>query len=390
MQQQLYCKNFIVGLLGILLFNALFFTGLYIYDPLQLFHKSYFTNNVRLHTNMREQAAGIINNYDFDSVILGSSMLENTSASLVQDYFKTQQVEIGKVANLSISGSDFSIRQRVLTHLFNKKHVNTVFYSIDYLLDTAEYDLRTNYLYDGNPLNDFRAYLNQKYMNCYLRWSDSDACLGADNSLDRPVAWFDQPRFVRNFGGKDSWVNEYDYFQISRAIGHIIDTSDNLKAKTPSPRKEADEQAFREFITGSLNSGLFEFAKDYQDTKFYLIFPPYSRIQYAIWAQWDTLLFERYLQVLRYVVSASSQYPNVKVYGFDNESFLDDIANYKDLVHHSEPYNQQIFKLVSEGKNELTPSNIEDYISQITALANHYDLHADARYFKEQLGDRLK
>ena len=29
---------------------------------------------------MRLQAAGVINNFDFDSVVFGSSMLENTSA----------------------------------------------------------------------------------------------------------------------------------------------------------------------------------------------------------------------------------------------------------------------------------------------------------------------
>ena len=52
--------------------------------------------------NMRQQAAGIINNYEFDSIILGTSMLENTSA-------KEADEKLGsKFMNISLSGSNFT------------------------------------------------------------------------------------------------------------------------------------------------------------------------------------------------------------------------------------------------------------------------------------------
>jgi hypothetical protein len=51
---------------------------------------------------MRQQAAGIINNYEFDSIILGTSMLENTSAKEAGEKLG------GKFMNISLSGSNFT------------------------------------------------------------------------------------------------------------------------------------------------------------------------------------------------------------------------------------------------------------------------------------------
>lgn len=59
-------------------------TLLYIYDPLMLYHKPYFRKET-FSTDMRVQAKAIIDNYDFDSIIIGSSILENTSAKEAND-----------------------------------------------------------------------------------------------------------------------------------------------------------------------------------------------------------------------------------------------------------------------------------------------------------------
>ncbi|MWV62049.1 hypothetical protein DCO58_06300 [Helicobacter saguini] len=53
------------------------FILLYLYDSLQLFHKPFLRDETFFH-DLRSQNPGIIKNYDFNSVILGTSMLENT------------------------------------------------------------------------------------------------------------------------------------------------------------------------------------------------------------------------------------------------------------------------------------------------------------------------
>ncbi|EAI0653527.1 hypothetical protein E0287_07960, partial [Campylobacter coli] len=97
---------------------------LYIYDPLQLYHKPFFRNTT-FSSDIRIQAAGVINNYNFDSVILGSSMLENTSTKEANDKLD------GKWVNLSLSGSYLNERNIIMKYLFEKKNIYQIIYSLD-------------------------------------------------------------------------------------------------------------------------------------------------------------------------------------------------------------------------------------------------------------------
>ncbi|MWV61863.1 hypothetical protein DCO58_07290 [Helicobacter saguini] len=72
-----YKKFVILGILVPCVNLLLLILLLYIYDPLQVFHKPFFRETTFL-SDMRVQNRGIIKNYDFNSVILGTSMLENT------------------------------------------------------------------------------------------------------------------------------------------------------------------------------------------------------------------------------------------------------------------------------------------------------------------------
>src|SRR5574344_433334 len=80
----------------IIILQTILFTYIYYYDPMQIFHKSYITKDLHLHGNMRQQAAGIINNFEFDSIILGTSMLENTSS------FEASKIVGGNFVNISL------------------------------------------------------------------------------------------------------------------------------------------------------------------------------------------------------------------------------------------------------------------------------------------------
>lgn len=70
---------------------------------------------VTLHPNMRFQAAGIANIYDFDSIILGTSMLENTSSADCNEKIG------GTFVNVSLSGSNYFERSIVLNYFLHKK-----------------------------------------------------------------------------------------------------------------------------------------------------------------------------------------------------------------------------------------------------------------------------
>ncbi|MCH5337055.1 MAG: hypothetical protein J1D99_06555, partial [Campylobacter sp.] len=80
-------------------------TLLYIYDPLMLYHKPYF-NRPLTFKNMRVQDKFLIDNYDFDSIIIGSSMLQNTSAKEAGDKLGFKW--------MNLSDSDLGFNERIV------------------------------------------------------------------------------------------------------------------------------------------------------------------------------------------------------------------------------------------------------------------------------------
>ncbi|PID29736.1 MAG: hypothetical protein CSB55_01190 [Candidatus Cloacimonadota bacterium] len=103
-------KNIIIFFGSVLLFSILFFGTLFLFDPINVFgnrkNPDYFLTG-----NMRFLAFGIINSQDFDSVILGSSLLVNTSSRETVQYLE------GKFINISATGSDFFERAIILKYV---------------------------------------------------------------------------------------------------------------------------------------------------------------------------------------------------------------------------------------------------------------------------------
>ncbi|ELV8017581.1 hypothetical protein QND80_001710, partial [Campylobacter jejuni] len=75
--------------------------------------------------DMRMQARGLILYKDFDSAIIGTSMLENTSAK------EANKKLGGNWINLSLGGSTFALRAVILDYLFKHKDIKNIIYSLD-------------------------------------------------------------------------------------------------------------------------------------------------------------------------------------------------------------------------------------------------------------------
>lgn len=64
----------------------------------------------------------------------------------------------------------------------------------------------------------------------------------------------------------------------------------------------------------------------------------------------------------------------LKIYGFNNLNFTDDIANYKDLTHYSEKINSLMLKMISNKKGLLTPQNVNNYIEKVSLKAKNFNI----------------
>lgn len=375
MQYKVIVMTFILTVLVVSLF---FFGVLFYNDPLKIFHKPWKYEKY-LQRNMRSQAAGIINNWEYDSIILGTSMLENTSAKEASDTLG------GKFINISLSGSDFFERSIVLSYALKKKQIRKVIYSLD---DEGLVEARKSapsyrlekwaYLYDNNPFNDFKVYINNSFIKCLFSTSSKKQCMGFRVDLDRPNAWYKWRK--DKFGGVDNWFKQK---LTPRIVQYLEPISTAIHEKINSD-VVMDKQLYHhiKMLHNYLDSYLLALVKQYPQTEFIFILPPYSMAKYAIDAQHHAPLFYRYKEAIQYLVQQSSNYANMNIYAWGNEDFVRQLENYKDLRHYHVRQNTWMLKQIKSHDGLLTPQNVELYISEFTKYALEYNLTI--------LGDKLE
>ncbi len=370
MRYQKGVKTFAISSLVII---SILLSILFVYDPLRIFHKPWLYRSY-LQPNMREQALGIIKNFDFDSIIIGSSVLENTSSK------EASQKLGGTFVNISLAGSSYYERSIVLKYLFARKEIKGIIYSLDSggLFGTStegkgNYATSNwSYLYDDNPFNDIEIYLNNKYAKCLLHSLSKRRCMGRVVDMDRPSAWYKYPVNASKFGGLKHWFNPNDDYRVKSAyqnILNIIEAVENGEVSNAKDSKKKERASIK-----YLNQNILRFASSHPSTTFYLLLPPYSRLDNALLVQYHKSAYQRWQTSLRYLVAMSHKYKNIKIYGWGSEPFIDDMSNYKDRFHYSHKINSWILDAIASDKGRLTNSNIKQYIDVFTKKSMDFNL----------------
>ena len=358
LQKKLSPKQFIFGVCLIPLPVVVVLFGiLWLYDPLQLFHKPIFRETT-FFGDMRLAARGIIRYYDFDSVILGTSMLENTSAKEAGEKLG------GKWVNLSLSGSAYNERAVILEYLFKHKKPQKIIYSLEsFTIDSIKDSSRFDYLYDENPLDDFKIYLNDKFMSCALEWKKSANCIGR-RDLEELLKWSNHEDLKILFGGFEKWL-KYGKKETIAMLKNIKDTPFVVK------KDNFDLEKQRSYI----QTYVLDFVAENPQTQFYFIVPTYSRLSYRIGSDnFDNKVFYNRALNLKWFVQELEKYPNAKIYGFDTLDYADDIANYRDFTHYNVDMNSLHLDSIKQGKHILDSNNIDSYLKTMEDKIKNYDL----------------
>lgn len=372
MKQMSPSFNTHIRLFGLLLLIPILtlVTAMLVYDPLQLF----FRHQDKLNTNMRWQNAGIFRHHlnKFDAVIFGTSVFEASSANEASKLFHE------KFANLSVTASDYYERYLMLSSLLKKKQIKTVIYSLD---DVYRYQRKGYatfpidswaFLYDDNKLNDLQIYLNAHYLTCLSQWSTSPKCAGEATTLDKPNDWSGQESQTIRFGGLANWLSAKNDPQVNYDLKTILNYADAIRHNHPIDTTYYAQATVlaRQYV----DDYLLTLIKRYPKTNFKLIFPPYSRARFAMWHQFDHNSAMIHHDIVRYLVTVSRDYPNMQVYGFEDHEYLDDLANYKDLVHYHPSINSRVQHAIAKQQGLLTQQNVDAYLDTAKDRALKFDL----------------
>jgi len=336
---------------------------------------------------MRFQSAAIINKFEFDSAIVGTSMAENFNANEANDKLG------GIFQNLSLAGSLLKERNILLSYFLSQKNVKSIIISID-----GASDIQRNmgipidtwsFLYNKNHLDDFSLYLNRKYspyISCHSIFKSpiSNFVFG-DCPIDRTrkeienlTEWQSNPDYNSRFGGLEKWLENRENRQVSKSIESINKASDFIQQNDFHDDIESEKY----YDSAQFSKNIKPLIKKHPKTKFILFFPPYSIFRYAIDAQTNSSRFFQYKNLVESVILETEMHSNAEVYWFGDKDFISDLANYKDLTHYKSFYNSVFLDHFQHKTSIIDVNNYKELLSDLESRANAVDLIDFAKKFK--------
>lgn len=304
-------------------------------------------------TKKEYQSIGTIRNFNYDSLLLGSSTAENFNNRWFDEAF-------GAVTIKAIKSSGITAQlDYYLTQAFEEREIKNIFYSLDLFAlggdPEAEFpdESMPLYLYDKNPFNDINYVLNKDVI-----FEDIPYML-AETFLDD----YDE-------GASYNWA-QYKTFGTAEALAHYDRPAEAAPMKT--------EDQYKAVVDANI-ALLKKQALAHPDTTFYFFYPPYS----LLW--WDNMSRTGELSQVLYAAEASAEAllscPNVKLYYFQNDtSIIYDLDLYMDPVHFTADINHYMVTQMQQDNYRLTPQNYSDCLENMRKLVRDIEEKEIKKYF---------
>jgi len=325
-------------------------------DPLQHYRRA--TLYHPLWGNERYYNPGFVKHYDYDCIIIGTSMVENFIPSEVGRRLSARVL----LAPLS-GGSPYEEHVLLNTALRTGK-VKAVIWG----LDLSEFGrgmkrLRHGpgsfpfYLYDGNPFNDYQYLMNIDVLlkDCWDALAANLPGGKANRALDVDSVhfWGDQFRFSR----ETTLRNWQEPQREHRAL-----------LETNRPRLDSMESDF--------DANVIPLVERHPEVQYYFFHPPYSILY---WINADKYRLGTFLEFKRYVFSRTRGLQNVKVFDFQDIGDITlNLDNYKDYSHYSPDVSKFIIDAISKNQYLVTDDNAEEKISRIESQVRRFTDSLDA------------
>lgn len=343
--------------LSLLIFSLIAIVGgVILVDPFEIYHQATafippITNSTQSYSN-----AGIAKSYEYDSVIIGSSMTENFVPS------QLDRLLGGQFIKLCINGGSPFNHAQMMELAFRTHDVKTIFYGIDiesmtYFYKTPKSDM-PEYLYDAQLGNDVQYWFNKSVLAKYI-----PACLRTLGETDP-----DQRDTMY------AWGDLYPYGKEAALRNLTIDATVTEQVPENAVPTMAQQTKL------NVEHNLIPFIEAHPDTEFIFFFPPYSIARwYEFYRQGD---FGYHLNQKDAVISALLPYKNVRIYDFHAEfDWITNLDHYIDTWHYGPWINSAIVEAVSKDQNRITdvsqvkPNNdlLRSLVDQIVAAGRWPD-----------------
>lgn len=317
-----------------------------IVDPYFHYHKPLKLLKYRL-GNQRYINDGIIRNFNYDGIIIGTSMTENFRVSQFNNLFCIETIKT------PFSGASFKeINQNIERALERNDKIKIIFRGLDYgmIRDESEnmrYDSYPEYLYDNNIFNDYKYLLNKEIII---------------KGLGRIIVSTLKKEEI-NFDQYSSWRNK----ESGRDV--VLRTYKREEDKKEEKRLIVQEI---EMVKKNIEKNVLELPKKYPDVKFIYFITPYSIVYWDSINQSGEIL--KQLEAEKIMIEMMLEVSNIELYSFfNNYELVTDLNNYKDIWHYNYKINDKILEWISRKEYRLTKENYQKYLEDNKGFYLNYD-----------------
>ena len=330
-----------LGLPCVLAFN-------YYIDPLQFYRKATLLRPV-LYEQQRYQNPGFARNFDYNAVVLGTSMTENFEPEYINKALGVKTIK------LSISGSLITEQKMILEVAIKTNKVKNVIWGIDYSSLSCEPNKVRDedaefpyYLYDNNLLNDYKYLLNSNTTEMSFK------------TLYR--TYITKTKHNQNIDNYANWSYNFFYGK-SYALGAYNKLITN-------PRLKADIQNYSwSNIKTNLNNNITKTVQQNPNITFYIFFTPTSILAHQYFYKKNPDVFINELKARKLLVESCSELSNCKLYDFQTiENIITHLEYYKDQSHYSQEINYKMIDFIKMDRYRLTKENIHSNNYKLTNL----------------------
>ena len=340
-------KWFLGTLIGTGAVLGLIFIVMVIADPYFHYHGKIPGMKYRI-DNERYINVGIMEHFEYDAIIIGTSMNQNFKTSQMDSLFGTNAIKV------PFAGAGFKELRENLERAFESgNEIKYVLWGIDYEglakdADFVAYEEYPEFMYDDNIFND------APYV-----WNKEILISGVLNNIMMTLR-----------GEETTTFDEYASWDIGRGWdfikGYIYGVPDTVPMEAGLTWEE------REIVVENIATNIVALAKEYPDTKFLLFYTPYSILF------WDNIYrngtLEKQLQIEQIASEMLLECENIELYSFfDKPELICNFDLYQDGLHYVTDVNEVIMDWIHKGEGRLTKENYMDMIEWERQFYMNYD-----------------
>lgn len=330
----------------------LIFLTVWFFDPFYQYHAPFGGRQAVLF-DRDNQMPGSVRNFKYDSVLVGSSVVENCDSTFLDEAY---DCHIQKVIRASGSVADLLY---YLEMAQEDRELKNVFWCVDMPAlnsnpnPTLYNDDIPHYLHTEAIIDDTTYIYNKDILM---------------KTIPKVLAYELQGK---NVGGDAYNWAEGKEFSVSMA-----------KRAYQKPAKALPPQDFSknlDYISQNIENLAMQI-EAHPETIYRFFFPPYSM------SWWDCAFvngqLEEQFYMLEQVIPVLLSYDNVEVYYYqDVEEIICNLDNYMDLVHYSPAVNQFMLEQMSCGEGRITEENWQEAVAGMRELVERINKELIYKYY---------